>query len=247
MSMLRRVAFIGNHLPRRCGIATFTHDLHRAVAMAAPGIDTCVVAMNDPSGVYDYPPPVRFQVRDDTLHDYRKSSSRPERCRCRCRFAAARVRHLRRRGRRQHPRVGVPAENADRDDAAHRAGSTITCTACRAGPDHRYFGQARRHVGQGPALPPIRAWRSGREDRGHTARHPRISVHRAGERQGEIRLFRQGRHSHVWAVVPEQRHRDRHRCHAGDHQSPVPTPCMWFSAPRIPISCATRAKPIAKA
>ena len=32
MRPLQRVAFIGNHLPRRCGIATFTHDLHRAVS-----------------------------------------------------------------------------------------------------------------------------------------------------------------------------------------------------------------------
>jgi hypothetical protein len=30
MSKLQGVAFIGNHLPRRCGIATFTHDLHGA-------------------------------------------------------------------------------------------------------------------------------------------------------------------------------------------------------------------------
>ena len=75
MSELRRVAFIGNHLPRRCGIATFTHDLHRAVAMAAPAIDTCVVAMNDPGGVYDYPSPVRFQLRDNALNDYRKGAA----------------------------------------------------------------------------------------------------------------------------------------------------------------------------
>ncbi|MFZ4807927.1 MAG: glycosyltransferase family 4 protein [Hyphomicrobiaceae bacterium] len=75
MSKLRSVAFIGNHLPRRCGIATFTHDLHRAVATAAPAADTCVVAMNDPSGVYDYPPPVRLQLQDSTRHDYRKAAT----------------------------------------------------------------------------------------------------------------------------------------------------------------------------
>ena len=75
MTILRRVAFVGNHLPRRCGIATFTHDLHRAVATMAPGIDTCVVAMNDPSGAYDYPSPVRFQVRDDALSDYRRAAT----------------------------------------------------------------------------------------------------------------------------------------------------------------------------
>ncbi|MFM9940767.1 MAG: glycosyltransferase family 4 protein [Hyphomicrobiaceae bacterium] len=75
MSKLRSLAFIGNHLPRRCGIATFTHDLHRAVATASPGIDTCVVAMNDPSGIYDYPQPVRFQIRDNAPNDYRRTAA----------------------------------------------------------------------------------------------------------------------------------------------------------------------------
>ena len=55
MKPLQRVAFIGNHLPRRCGIATFTHDLHRAVATARPDLETCVVAMTDPGRTYDYP------------------------------------------------------------------------------------------------------------------------------------------------------------------------------------------------
>ena len=70
MKQLQRVAFIGNHLPRRCGIATFTHDLHRAVATARPDLETCVVAMTDPGGTYDYPPAVRFQIRDDVIGDY---------------------------------------------------------------------------------------------------------------------------------------------------------------------------------
>ena len=34
MTPFRRVVFVGNHLPRQCGIATFTHDIHRAVAAA---------------------------------------------------------------------------------------------------------------------------------------------------------------------------------------------------------------------
>jgi len=70
MKMLQRVAFIGNHLPRRCGIATFTHDLHRAVATARPDLETCVVAMTDPGRTYDYPQAVRFQIRDDVIGDY---------------------------------------------------------------------------------------------------------------------------------------------------------------------------------
>ena len=70
MKPLQRVAFIGNHLPRRCGIATFTHDLHRAVSTARPDLETCVVAMNDPGGTYDYPAAVRFQIHDETIDGY---------------------------------------------------------------------------------------------------------------------------------------------------------------------------------
>jgi glycosyltransferase involved in cell wall biosynthesis len=62
MKPLQRLAFIGNHLPRLCGIATFTHDLNQAVATARPDLDTCVVAMNDPGQDYDYPPSTRFRI-----------------------------------------------------------------------------------------------------------------------------------------------------------------------------------------
>src|SRR5579871_1450292 len=74
MKPLQSVAFIGNHLPRRCGIATFTHDLHRSVAAARPDFETCVVAMTDPGGSYAYPPAVGFQVRDKVVADYVKAA-----------------------------------------------------------------------------------------------------------------------------------------------------------------------------
>ncbi len=70
MKSLRRVAFIGNYLPRRCGIATFTHDLHTAVVKAHPDLETSIVAMSDPGATYDYPPAVRFQIRADMTGDY---------------------------------------------------------------------------------------------------------------------------------------------------------------------------------
>ncbi len=70
MKPLRRVAFIGNYLPRRCGIATFTYDLHGAVAKARPDLETPVVAMTDPGGTYEFPQAVRFQIRDDMMVDY---------------------------------------------------------------------------------------------------------------------------------------------------------------------------------
>jgi hypothetical protein len=53
MKLLQRVGFIGNYLPRRCGIATFTQDLHRAVSTARADLETCVVAMTDAERTYD--------------------------------------------------------------------------------------------------------------------------------------------------------------------------------------------------
>ncbi len=75
MTALKRVAFIGNHLPRRCGIATFTHDLHRAIAESRPDLTTCVVAMNDHGRTYEYPAEVQFQIRDETVEDYVKAAA----------------------------------------------------------------------------------------------------------------------------------------------------------------------------
>jgi glycosyltransferase involved in cell wall biosynthesis len=70
MSPLQRVAFIGNHLPRRCGIATFTHDLHRAVSLDRLDLDTGVVVMTDAGRTYDYPVDVRFQINDQAIDEY---------------------------------------------------------------------------------------------------------------------------------------------------------------------------------
>ncbi len=70
MIPLKRVAFIGNHLPRRCGIATFTHDLRRAVSTSRLDLETCVVAMTDPGSTYDYPSAVRFQIHDEVVGEY---------------------------------------------------------------------------------------------------------------------------------------------------------------------------------
>jgi len=74
MSVLQRVAFIGNHLPRHCGIATFTHDLHRAVSTSRQDLETCVVAMTDPGCTYDYPPAVRYQIREEMIGDYAQAA-----------------------------------------------------------------------------------------------------------------------------------------------------------------------------
>ena len=66
----RKVALIGNSLPRRCGIATFTTDLHHALLSKAPDLQTCIVAMTDRDRTYEYPSSVIREVRDDNLREY---------------------------------------------------------------------------------------------------------------------------------------------------------------------------------
>src|SRR5688572_21957927 len=65
-----RIAFIGNSLPRRCGIATFTSDLQQAVVAARPGVETSIVAMNDRGRAYAYPAVVRMQIQDENPDEY---------------------------------------------------------------------------------------------------------------------------------------------------------------------------------
>jgi glycosyltransferase involved in cell wall biosynthesis len=65
-----RLVFIGNSLPRRCGIATFTTDLQQAIAKSSVGVETAIVAMTDHGHTYDYPPVVRLQINDGRLEEY---------------------------------------------------------------------------------------------------------------------------------------------------------------------------------
>ena len=74
MQSLDRLAFIGNSLPRRCGIATFTTELQQAVARLPGGIATRVVAMTDHGQQYDYPPSVGFQIHDQDRREYSRAA-----------------------------------------------------------------------------------------------------------------------------------------------------------------------------
>jgi glycosyltransferase involved in cell wall biosynthesis len=67
-----RIAFIGNALPRRCGIATFTTDLERALHDL--GESTAIAALNDPLGHYAYPPQVRWHIAQDDAASYRAAA-----------------------------------------------------------------------------------------------------------------------------------------------------------------------------
>src|SRR3954469_21749952 len=70
MTPLRRIAVIGNSLPRRCGIATYTTDLKNAISVSRQDLETCIVAMTDHGQAYDYPPAVAFQIKDDNIEEY---------------------------------------------------------------------------------------------------------------------------------------------------------------------------------
>jgi len=69
-----RIAFVGNSLPRRCGIATFTTDLERAVHGLADVADTAIIAMCDPGGHYAWPRSVRLSIDQDCFEDYRAAA-----------------------------------------------------------------------------------------------------------------------------------------------------------------------------
>ena len=75
MTPPRRIALIGNSLPRRCGIATFTTDLQRAISNSEPNPQTCVVAITDHDQTYDYPASVVLEIREDSIEEYVRAAA----------------------------------------------------------------------------------------------------------------------------------------------------------------------------
>ncbi|MGA2146777.1 MAG: glycosyltransferase family 4 protein [Bryobacteraceae bacterium] len=73
-SKVRKIAFVGDHLPRKCGIATFTSDLLAAVATAHPNSQCFSVSVNDIKGGYDYPEVVRFEIEEQDLSSYLRAA-----------------------------------------------------------------------------------------------------------------------------------------------------------------------------
>jgi glycosyltransferase involved in cell wall biosynthesis len=71
---VRRIALLGNHLPRQCGIATFTSDLADAISATFPGIECAVVAMNDAGRRHAYGDRVRFEIAESDLSSYRRAT-----------------------------------------------------------------------------------------------------------------------------------------------------------------------------
>src|ERR1043166_485259 len=73
-SSIRKVVFLGDYLPRKCGIATCTTDLRCAMAAAFPAIQCPVVPVNDIEDGYDYPAEVRFEIAEQELPSYLRAA-----------------------------------------------------------------------------------------------------------------------------------------------------------------------------
>ncbi len=73
-SRIHKIAFVGDHLPRKCGIATFTTDLLAAVQGAHPQSHCLAVSVNDLPGRYEYPEVVRFEIEEQDLSSYLRAA-----------------------------------------------------------------------------------------------------------------------------------------------------------------------------
>src|SRR5687767_11825782 len=73
-SEIHEVAFVGDYLPRKCGIATFTSDLCTAVATQHPNAQCLVVPVNDIENGYDYPQCVRFEIDEQDFSAYQRAA-----------------------------------------------------------------------------------------------------------------------------------------------------------------------------
>jgi glycosyltransferase involved in cell wall biosynthesis len=73
-STINRIAFIGNYLPRQCGIATFTTDLCEAITAEYPETVCIALPVNDIVGGYPYPPRVRFELAEKNIDSYHRAA-----------------------------------------------------------------------------------------------------------------------------------------------------------------------------
>lgn len=69
-----RIAFIGNYLPRQCGIATFTTDLCTALGAEYGRERLFAIPVNDPDSSYQYPDQVRLELEQEDLESYERAA-----------------------------------------------------------------------------------------------------------------------------------------------------------------------------
>jgi len=69
-----RIAFVGNYLPRECGIATFTTDLCTALAAEYGEGRLFAIPVNDLDSSYDYPEQVRLEIAQEDISSYERAA-----------------------------------------------------------------------------------------------------------------------------------------------------------------------------
>ncbi|HEV2487029.1 MAG TPA: glycosyltransferase family 4 protein [Terracidiphilus sp.] len=69
-----RIAFVGNYLPRECGIATFTTDLCTALAAEYGEGRLFAIPVNDPDSSYEYPEQVRLELTQEDVASYERAA-----------------------------------------------------------------------------------------------------------------------------------------------------------------------------
>src|SRR5580693_3207729 len=74
MSLPTRIAFVGNYLPRQCGIATFTTDLCTAVGAEYGAGRLFAIPVNDPESSYQYPEQVRLELAQEDCASYERAA-----------------------------------------------------------------------------------------------------------------------------------------------------------------------------
>ncbi len=229
---LHTIAMLGNHLPRQCGIATFTTDLSEAISAEFSALECFVLAMNDAGHRYAYPPRVRFEIAETDIASYRRAAD----------FLNVNT-------------VDVLCVQHEYGIFGGKAGSHVLALLRELRMPivttlHTILGRAespaRAAMDELPQLSErlvvmsdawgVAAARSPRraagEDRPDSARHPQPSGRR--REQGPARRRGQVRDPHVRAAVAGQGHRARHRRAAGDPRRAIRRRSTSCSAPRIP-------------
>jgi len=66
--------FISSYIPRKCGIATYTKDLTRAINLINPYSKSEIVALIKPEDKIDYPPEVKLKINQYEVDSYIKAA-----------------------------------------------------------------------------------------------------------------------------------------------------------------------------
>ena len=222
-SEIQKIAFVGDYLPRKCGIATFTYDLCTSVATQYPGSDCFVVPVNDVPQGYDYPAEVRFEIEEQEVDSYLRAADFLN-------FANTDVVCL----QHEFGIFGGPAGSHIlrllRDLRMPVVTTLHTVLREPTAEQRRVLGQiadlsARLVVmsERAPDVSPGGLRRPGRQDRPDRPRHPRHAVRRPQLLQGPVRRRGQVRRADVRAALAEQGHRADAAGDAGDPRASFPT------------------------